>query len=79
MNAAAAPTGFDDKVSFVWSVADELRGDFKPHEYGQVMLPFLVLRRLECALAPTKDAVIAHAGKLAGKLGSMRRYSMCPN
>lgn len=71
MNAAAAPTGFDDKVSFVWSVADELRGDFKPHEYGQVMLPFLVLRRLECALAPTKDAVIAHAQKLAGKVDNV--------
>jgi type I restriction enzyme M protein len=46
--------GFSDKVAFIWSVADLLRGDFKAHEYGQVILPFVVLRRLECALTPTK-------------------------
>ena len=55
------PAGFEDKVSFIWGVADLLRGDFKAHEYGQVILPFTVLRRLECALAPTKDAVVAKA------------------
>ena len=54
----AEPKGFQDKVSFVWAVADLLRGDFKPHEYGQVILPFVVLRRLECALEKNKDAVI---------------------
>ncbi len=66
-----APTGFDDKVSFVWGVADELRGDFKAHEYGQVILPFLVLRRLECALAPTKAVVIAKAASLEGKVDNV--------
>lgn len=60
----AAPKGFQDKVSFVWSVADLLRGDFKPHEYGQVILPFVVLRRLECALEKNKDAVIDRNRKL---------------
>jgi len=35
----AAPEGFTDKVAFVWKVADKLRGHFKPHEYGSVMLP----------------------------------------
>lgn len=45
--------------SFIWSVADLLRGDYKPHEYGQVILPFTVLRRLDCVLAPTKDKVLA--------------------
>ena len=64
-------TGFDDKVSFIWSVADELRGDFKAHEYGQVILPFLVLRRLECALEPTKGEVIAQAESLAGKVDNV--------
>ena len=34
----AAPEGFSDKVAFVWKVADKLRGHFKPHEYGSVML-----------------------------------------
>ena len=44
--------------SFVWSVADILRGDFKQSEYGKVVLPFVVLRRLDCILASTKDAVL---------------------
>lgn len=60
----AAPKGFQDKVSFVWAVADLLRGDFKPHEYGQVILPFVVLRRLECALEKNKAAVIERNKKL---------------
>ena len=68
---AVVTTGFDDKVSFIWSVADELRGDFKAHEYGQVILPFLVLRRLECALEPTKAEVIAQAQSLAGKVDNV--------
>jgi type I restriction enzyme M protein len=44
--------------SLIWSVADLLRGDFKPHEYGRVILPFTVLRRLDCVLATTKAAVL---------------------
>ena len=60
----AEPKGFQDKVAFVWAVADLLRGDFKPHEYGQVILPFVVLRRLECALERNKDAVIERNKKL---------------
>lgn len=44
--------------SLIWSTADLLRGDFKPHEYGRVILPFTVLRRLDCVLAPTKAAVL---------------------
>jgi type I restriction enzyme M protein len=62
------PKGFEDKVSLIWSVADILRGDFKPHEYGQIVLPFVVLRRLECALEATKDKVIARANSLEGKI-----------
>jgi type I restriction enzyme M protein len=62
----SAPKGFQDKISFVWAVADLLRGDFKPHEYGQVILPFVVLRRLECALENNKDAVIERNKKLKG-------------
>ncbi|MER6116214.1 class I SAM-dependent DNA methyltransferase [Streptomyces sp. NPDC001743] len=45
--------------SRIWAVSELLRGDFKQSEYGRVILPFLVLRRLECVLAPTKDAVLA--------------------
>jgi type I restriction enzyme M protein len=44
--------------AFIWSVADLLRGDYKPADYGKVILPFTVLRRLDCVLAPTKTAVL---------------------
>ncbi len=45
--------------SFIWSVADLLRGDYRQSEYGKVILPFTVLRRLDCVLAPTKSNVLA--------------------
>ncbi|MCU1372524.1 MAG: SAM-dependent methyltransferase [Ilumatobacteraceae bacterium] len=45
--------------AFIWSVADLLRGDYKPHEYGRVILPFTVLRRLDCVLEATKAEVLA--------------------
>jgi len=45
--------------SFIWSVCDDLlRGLFKPHEYGDLILPLIVLRRLDCVLEPSKDKVI---------------------
>jgi type I restriction enzyme M protein len=49
-----------------WSVADLLRGDYRRHDYGKVILPFTVLRRLECVLAPTKDQVLEAHAKYAG-------------
>ena len=49
--------------SFIWSVADLLRGDYKQSEYGKVILPFTVLRRLDCVLEPTKAAVLAEKEK----------------
>ena len=45
--------------SFIWSVADLLRGDYKQSDYGKVILPFTVLRRLDCVLEATKKAVLA--------------------
>ncbi len=50
--------------SFVWSIAELLRGDFKQSEYGKVILPFVVLRRLDCILEETKPAVLDMAGNL---------------
>lgn len=44
--------------SFIWSVADLLRGDYKQSEYGRVILPFTVLRRLDCVLEPTKETIL---------------------
>ena len=48
---------FSEKVNFIWSVADLLRGDYKQSEYGRVILPLTVLRRLDCVLEPTKAKV----------------------
>lgn len=50
--------------AFVWSIADILRGDFKPSEYGKVILPFVVLRRLDCILEDSKDVVLKAAKSL---------------
>ena len=63
--------GFSDKVGFIWSVADLLRGDYKAHEYGQVILPLTVLRRLDCVLEPTNDVVVARAKGLVGKIDNI--------
>ena len=49
--------------SFIWSVADLLRGDYKQSDYGKVILPLTVLRRLDCVLEPTKEAVLAEKKK----------------
>jgi type I restriction enzyme M protein len=57
---------FGDKVSFIWSVADLLRGPYRPNQYKDVMLPLTVLRRLDCVLEPSKDKVLARASELAG-------------
>ena len=49
---------FSQVASFIWSVADLLRGDFKQSQYGRVILPFTLLRRLECVLEASKDQVL---------------------
>lgn len=51
-------------ASFIWGVADKLRGTYKRHEYGKVILPFVVLRRLDCALEATKAEVLDKAKSL---------------
>ncbi|MBI6189396.1 N-6 DNA methylase [Providencia rettgeri] len=50
---------FSSTAAFLWSVADLLRGDFKQSQYGRIILPFTLLRRLECVLAATKADVLA--------------------
>ena len=44
--------------ALIWSTADLLRGDYKQSDYGKIILPFTLLRRLECVLAPTRDDVL---------------------
>jgi type I restriction enzyme M protein len=50
---------FSQAAAFIWSVADLLRGDFKQSQYGRIILPFTLLRRLECVLEQSKPAVLA--------------------
>ena len=50
-----------DRVGLIWSIAELLRHDYKPSEYGKVILPFTLLRRLDCWLAPTKTKVLERA------------------
>ena len=57
-------TDFSQTAAFIWSVADLLRGDFKQSQYGRVILPFTLLRRLECVLEKSKAAVVAQAEKI---------------
>lgn len=52
--------------NFVWGIADQLRGVYKPHQYGGVILPFTILRRLDCVLEPTRDEVRSLAAKYSG-------------
>ncbi|MBY0290781.1 MAG: type I restriction-modification system subunit M [Mycobacteriaceae bacterium] len=52
--------------NFVWGIADQLRGVYKPHQYGGVILPFTILRRLDCILEPTREEVRVLATKYDG-------------
>ncbi|RMH10644.1 MAG: SAM-dependent DNA methyltransferase, partial [Gammaproteobacteria bacterium] len=64
MNASA---NFQHLANFIWSVADLLRGPYRPPQYERVMLPLTVLRRFDCVLQHSKKAVLAEYEKLQGK------------
>lgn len=57
--SVSAPGVIKNHAAFIWSVADLLRGDYKQSEYGKVILPLTVIRRLDCVLEPTKSKVLA--------------------
>ena len=48
----------NEKANLIWAIADKLTGTYKPHEYGEVILPLTVIRRFDCILEKTKDAVV---------------------
>lgn len=70
------PINFSDKVSFIWSVAELLRGPWKPNQYKDVMLPMVVIRRLDCVLEPTKDLVLQKNKELASRPDDLRAVSL---
>lgn len=51
-------SNINEKAALIWAIADKLTGVYKPHEYGEVILPLTVIRRFDCILADTKDAVL---------------------
>ena len=63
-----ASSTIKNHAQFIWSVADLLRGDYKPSEYGRVVLPLTVLRRFDCVLAPVKPQMLAKYDGLKGKV-----------
>ncbi|MBI5195232.1 MAG: SAM-dependent DNA methyltransferase [Nitrospirae bacterium] len=62
-----ATNNFREKANFIWSIADLLRGHYKQADYGKVILPFTVLRRLDYVLEPTKKKVLEAYQKHKGK------------
>ena len=75
-NSSSARADFGEHIGFIWSIAELLRGDYKQSEYGKVVLPFTVLRRLDCVLVPTKDAVQAQLETLPENIDDTMRETM---
>lgn len=54
-----SPVDVSTEVNFIWSIANKLRGTYQSDKYKDVIIPMTIIRRFECALAPTKDKVVA--------------------
>ena len=54
------PVDITSEANFIWSIANKLRGSYMPDKYGDVIIPMTIIRRFECALEPTKDAVVSY-------------------
>ena len=67
MSTTLDKIAINNHSAFIWRIADLLRGSYRAHQYGSTILPFVILRRLDCVLASTKDAVLEKA-KSAGKI-----------
>ncbi|MDY4676453.1 MAG: type I restriction-modification system subunit M N-terminal domain-containing protein, partial [Candidatus Borkfalkiaceae bacterium] len=52
------PIDITQEANFIWSIANKLRGSYMPDKYGDVVIPMTILRRFECALEATKQAVL---------------------
>lgn len=63
-------------AAFIWSIADLLRGDFKQSEYGKIVLPFTILRRLDCLLEATKQDVLDAAKDLPNEMDDQMRMTI---
>ena len=61
-----------NNATLIWNIADILRGTYKPHEYGNIIIPFTVLRRFDCVLEQSKEAVLKADEQYKGKEASIR-------
>lgn len=66
----------NNNASFIWSIAELLRGDFKQSEYGKIVLPFTILRRLDCLLEKTKQDVLNEATNIPESIDDEMRMEM---
>ena len=66
----------NNNASFIWSIAELLRGDFKQSEYGKIVLPFTILRRLDCLLGGSKQAVLETASGLPDEMDEQMRMTI---
>jgi type I restriction enzyme M protein len=67
---------FKEKAGLIWDVADLLRGDYKQSDYGKIILPLTVIRRLDCILAPTKQAVLDYYPKIEALSDTVKDISL---
>ena len=74
-----APVDVSTEANFIWSIANKLRGTYQSDKYKDVIIPMTIIRRFECALAPTKQAVLAmHKEKPEYPAKAMYRVSGYP-
>lgn len=59
-----SPVDITQEANFIWSIANKLRGSYMPDKYGDVIIPMTIIRRFECALEPTKQAVVEQFRKM---------------
>ena len=71
-------SGFSEITSFIWSVADLLRGEYKQSDYGKVILPLMVLRRLDCVHDKIEEKVLAKHAKELRKFGEANLVGVPP-
>jgi len=64
-------SNFQEKISFIWDLADLLRGVYKRNEYQKVILPFTVLKRFDCALSDSKNVVLETYNRYKGQFENM--------
>ncbi|RLA70096.1 MAG: SAM-dependent DNA methyltransferase, partial [Epsilonproteobacteria bacterium] len=69
-------TNFKEKAGLIWDIADLLRGDYKRSDYGKVILPLTVIRRLDAVLAPTKEKVLAFLPRVEKLSGSAKDLTL---